>query len=238
MRLLDVGCGWGGMALHAASRYGVHTVGITLSEPQASYATQAARRAGLAGRVTFRVQDYRDISDGPFDAISSIGMVEHVGAAWLPGYAGWLFGLLRPGGRLLNHGIASPSEAVFRPNAFVARYVFPDGELPEVGRVVSVLHRAGFEVRQVELREHYPPTLRAWVRNLEDRWVDAVREVGANRARVWRLYMAGAALGFEEGALHIHQVLAVRPTARGSSGVPLRPDWGRNALLPQAMPPH
>ena len=226
MRLLDVGCGWGGMALHAASRYGVHVVGITLSEPQASYATAAARRAGLAGRVTFRVQDYRDVRDGPFDAISSIGMVEHVGAARLPGYAGRLFGLLRPGGRLLNHGIASPGEAVFRPNPFVARYVFPDGELTEVGRVVSVLHRAGFEVRHVEgLREHYPLTLRAWVRNLEDRWDDAVREVGANRARVWRLYMAGAALGFEEGTLQIDQVLAVRPTARGSSGIPLRPDW-------------
>ena len=160
-------------------------------------------------------------------------MVEHVGAARLPGYAGRLFGLLRPGGRLLNHGIASPSEAVFRPNPFVARYVFPDGELPEVGRVVSVLHRAGFEVRHVEgLREHYPLTLRAWVRNLEDRWDDAVREVGADRARVWRLYMAGAALGFEEGALHIHQVLAVRPTARGSSGFPLRPDWEPAAHLP------
>ena len=238
MRLLDVGCGWGGMALHAASRYDIQVVGITLSEPQASYATASARRAGLAGRVTFRVQDYRDIRDGPFDAISSIGMVEHVGAAQLPEYAGHLFGLLRAGGRLLNHGIASPSEAVFRPNPFVARYVFPDGELPEVGGVVSVLHRAGFEVRHVEgLREHYPLTLRAWVRNLEDRWDDAVGEVGANRARVWRLYMAGAALGFEEGALQIHQVLGVRPSAHGSSGFALRPDWDRDALRPEAMAP-
>jgi len=137
----------------------------------------------------------------------------------LPGYAGRLFGLLRPGGRLLNHGIASPGEAVFRPNPFVARYVFPDGELTEVGRLVSVLHRAGFEVRHVEgLREHYPLTLRAWVHNLEDRWDDA-------------------ALGFEEGALHIHQVLAVRPTARGSSGFPLRPDWEPAAAHPAETTP-
>ena len=164
-------------------------------------------------------------------------MVEHVGAARLPGYAGQLFGLLSPGGRLLNHGIASPSDAVFRPNPFVARYVFPDGELPEVGRVVSVLHTTGFEVRHVEgLREHYPLTLRAWVQNLEDRWDDAVEEVGADRARVWRLYMAGAALGFEEGALQIHQVLAVRPTAEGASGFPLRPDWEAHEHLPETAP--
>jgi cyclopropane-fatty-acyl-phospholipid synthase len=230
MRLLDVGCGWGGMALHAASRYGVEVVGITLSEPQASYATAAARRAGLTDRVTFRVQDYRDVRDGPFDAISSVGMVEHVGDARLPGYARRLFGLLRPGGRLLNHGISSPSAEVFRPNPFVARYVFPDGELPEVGRVVTVLHRAGFEVRHSEgLREHYPLTLRAWVHNLEERWDDAISQVGPNRARVWRLYMAGAALGFEEGALQIHQILAVRPSASGSSGFPLRSAWDAGA---------
>ena len=151
-----------------------------------------------------------------------------------PAYARRLFGLLRPGGRLLNHGISSPSAGVFRPNPFVARYVFPDGELPEIGRVVTVLHRAGFEVRHVEgLREHYPLTLRAWVRNLEDHWDEAVREVGASRARVWRLYMAGAALGFEEGALNIHQVLAVRSTASGSSGFPLRPDWHAVERLPE-----
>ncbi len=126
---------------------------------------------------------------------------------------------------------------MFRPNPFVARSVFPDGELPEVGRVVSVLHRTGFEVRHTEgLREHCPLTLRAWVRKLENRWDDAVWEVGANRARVWRLYLAGAALGFEEGALQIHQVLAVRPTPLGSSGVPLRPDWERPVLQPQDTP--
>ncbi|HZM65877.1 MAG TPA: cyclopropane-fatty-acyl-phospholipid synthase family protein [Nakamurella sp.] len=236
MRLLDVGCGWGGMALHAAARHGVQVVGITLSQPQASYATQAARRAGVDGRVTFRVQDYRDVTDGPFDAISSIGMVEHVGDSRLPGYADHLFDQLRPGGRLLNHGIGSPSDPVFLPNPFVARYVFPDGELPEVGRVVSVLQRRGFEVRHQEgLREHYALTLRAWVRNLEDRWDDAVREVGANRARVWRLYMAGAAVGFEEGSLQIHQVLAVRPSADGTSGFPLRPDWEQAALVPEVI---
>ena len=153
-------------------------------------------------------------------------MVEHVGNARLAGYAEHLFGQLGPGGRLLNHGIGSPSDPVFLPNPFIARYVFPDGELPELGRVVSVLQRGGFEVRHEEgLREHYALTLRAWVRNLENRWQDAVQEVGANRARIWRLYMAGAAVGFEEGSLQIHQVLAVRPRADGSSGFALRPDW-------------
>ena len=225
MRLLDVGCGWGGMALHAAARHGVQVVGITLSQPQASYATQAARRAGVHSRVTFRVQDYRDVTDGPFDAISSIGMVEHVGDSRLPGYADHLFDQLRPGGRLLNHGIGSPSDPVFLPNPFVARYVFPDGELPEVGRVVSVLQRRGFEVRHQEgLREHYALTLRAWVRNLEDRWDDAVREVGANRARVWRLYMAACAITFGLGGVTVHQVLAVK-APDGVSGLPLRPAY-------------
>jgi cyclopropane-fatty-acyl-phospholipid synthase len=226
MRLLDVGCGWGGMVLHAASHHGVRAVGVTLSRRQAEWAEKAVAEAGLAERVQIRYQDYRDVADGPFDAISSIGMFEHVGLSQLRTYFGGLRRLLRPGGRLLNHGISRPPNAGrtrFGPNGFIDRYVFPDGELHEVGSVVSTIQRAGLEVRHLEsLREHYALTLRAWVRNLEAGWDEAVAEVGSGRARVWRLYMAASALNFEVGRTQVHQVLAVR-LDRGRSGLPLRP---------------
>jgi len=228
MRVLDVGCGWGGMAIHAAREHGVHAVGITLSRRQAEWARAAVRDAGLADRVEIRIQDYRDLVDGPFDAISSIGMFEHVGAAKLDEYFTHLFGLLRPGGRLLNHGIAKRSftRAAFSHRGFIDRYVFPDGELHEVGSVVSRVQRAGFEVRNVEgLREHYAMTLRHWVANLEAGWDEAVALVGAGRARVWRLYMAASACNFEGERTHLHQVLAVRNHPDGTSAMPLRPDW-------------
>jgi cyclopropane-fatty-acyl-phospholipid synthase len=229
MRLLDVGCGWGGMVMHAAQHHGVHAIGITLSRRQAEWARRRAHEAGLDDRVEIRVQDYRDVHDGPFDAVSSIGMFEHVGAAKLDEYFSCLFGLVRPGGRLLNHGISRPANrggrARFRRRGFIDRYVFPDGELHEVGSVVSRLQRAGFEARHVEgMREHYALTLRSWVRNLEQAWPEAVTEVGEGRARVWRLYMAASAVGFEDGAVQIHQVLAVR-AEKGASGLPLRPDF-------------
>jgi cyclopropane-fatty-acyl-phospholipid synthase len=228
-RMLDVGCGWGGMAIHAARHHGVHAVGVTLSEPQAEWARRAAHDAGLADRVEIRVQDYRDVHDGPFDAVSSIGMFEHVGAAKLDEYFDALFRLVKPGGRLLNHGIARSAavhaRARFARRGFIDRYVFPDGELHEVGSVVSRIQKAGFEARHVEgLREHYALTLRQWVRNLEMAWPRAVAEVGEGRARVWRLYMAASAVGFEDGALQLHQVLAVRQE-QGASGMPLRPDF-------------
>jgi cyclopropane-fatty-acyl-phospholipid synthase len=227
MRLLDVGCGWGGMVMHAARHHGVDAVGVTLSQRQAGYARRAVDEAGLSSRVEIRVQDYRDVRDGPFDAISSIGMFEHVGLARLDEYFTNLYALLRPEGRLLNHGIArvGRGHARFGRRTFIDRYVFPDGELHEVGTVVSRVQRAGFEVRNVEgLREHYALTLRAWVRNLERSWDRAVAEVGAARARVWRLYMAASAVNFEEGRTQIHQVLATR-SVDGRSGMPLRPDW-------------
>jgi cyclopropane-fatty-acyl-phospholipid synthase len=229
MRLLDVGCGWGGMAIHAAQHHGVHVVGVTLSRRQAEWARRAVHDAGLDGRVEIRVQDYREVHDGPFDAVSSIGMFEHVGAAKLDEYFTALFGLVRPGGRLLNHGISRPANRGGRPRfgrrGFIDRYVFPDGELHEVGTVVSRIQRAGLEARHVEgLREHYALTLRAWVRNLEAAWPQAVAEVGAGRARVWRLYMAASALNFEAARTQIHQVLAVH-NDHGASGLPLRPDW-------------
>jgi cyclopropane-fatty-acyl-phospholipid synthase len=225
MRLLDVGCGWGSMLIHAAVRHGVSGVGITISRPQAELARERVRAAGVADRVEIRLADYRDVSDGPYDAVSSIGMVEHVGHAQLGFYFERLHALLRPGGRLLNHGIARlPERRRLLPRrTFVNRYVFPDGELQEVGAVASRMQAAGLELRHLEsLREHYALTLRNWVRNLESSWEEAVAEVGTARARIWRLYMAGSALGFEAGRLQVHQLLAVRPH-QGTSGMPLRP---------------
>ena len=228
MRLLDVGCGWGGMVIHAAEHYGVHAVGVTLSRPQVEYARRAAAAAALDRRVEIRYQDYRDVRDGPFDAISSIGMVEHVGAAQLQRYFACLYALLRPGGRLLNHGICRPQgSGGLKRSSFVGHYVFPDGELHEVGVLAQAMQAQGFEVRDDEsLREHYALTLRHWVGNLEAHWDDAVRIAGAGRARVWRLYMAGSARGFESGRISVHQLLAVRPGPGGSSGMPLtRASW-------------
>ena len=217
MRLLDVGCGWGGMVLHAAANHGVRAVGVTLSRRQAEWAEKAVAEAGLADRVEIRYQDYRDVRDGPYDAISSIGMFEHVGLSQLRVYFGGLRRLLRPGGRLLNHAIARPPNAGrtrFQPNSFIDRYVFPDGELHEVGSVVSTMQRTGFEVRHVEsLREHYALTLRAWVSNLEASWDEAVAEVGPGRARVWRLYMAASALNFEAGGRRSIRSWRFDPTA-------------------------
>lgn len=227
MRLLDVGCGWGGMARHAARHYGVQVVGVSLSARQVEWARQANDEAGLADRVEIRYQDYRDVADGPYDAISSIGMFEHVGLARLDEYFHRLHALLRPGGRLLNHGISRPpgGRARFSRRGFIDKYVFPDGELHEVGTVISRIQHAQLEVRHAEsLREHYALTLRHWVRNLEEHWDDAIAEVGAARARIWRLYMAGSAVNFEAGRTQVHQVLAVRADG-GRSGMPLRPDW-------------
>ncbi len=225
-RLLDVGCGWGSMVLHAAREYGVRPVGITLSQEQAEYARKRVADAGLTDRVEIRVQDYRRVSDGPYDAISSIGMAEHVGAVRYGEYAALLYGLLRPGGRLLNHQIARPPqrhEDAYRVDEFIDRYVFPDGELAPVGRTVSQLEEAGFEVRGLEsLREHYALTLRAWVGNLERNWSRALRYVSPGRARVWRLYMAASALAFERNRIGVNQVLAVRTPEPGTSGLPLR----------------
>ncbi|HEY3701717.1 MAG TPA: cyclopropane-fatty-acyl-phospholipid synthase family protein [Acidimicrobiales bacterium] len=221
-RLLDVGCGWGTLAMHAAQHYGAQAVGITISERQAALAAQRVLDAGLGSKVEIRQQDYRDVDDGPYDAISSIGMFEHVGLSRLAEYLGDLYRLLRPEGRLLNHGISRPGPSGLARTSFINRYVFPDGELHEVGTVVSAAQAQHFEVRDVEsLREHYARTLRKWVANLESGWDRAVGLVGASRARVWRLYMAGSALNFEAARTSIHQVLAVKGGPRGESGMPL-----------------
>ena len=236
MRLLDVGCGWGSMALHAAEHHGVEVVGVTISSQQVEAASERVKDAGLAGQVDIRFQDYRDVDDGPFDAISSVGMFEHVGRKRLAEYFGHLHDLLRPEGRLLNHGICRPPtardarpvplpEAPWHRRTFVNRYVFPDGELHELGTVVSAMQQQGLEVRHSEtLREHYGLTLRAWVANLEAQWDEAVRLGGLGRARVWRLANAAFAVGFEEGRTQIHQVLASR-SDDGRSGFSLRPAY-------------
>jgi cyclopropane-fatty-acyl-phospholipid synthase len=224
-RLLDVGCGWGGMVLHAAREHGVRAVGVTVSRRQAELAEKRVAEAGHRDRVEIRLQDYRDITDGPYDAISSIGMFEHVGLTHLETYFATLHRLLVPEGRLLNHGISRPAGARrthFHHRGFIDRYVFPDGELHEVGTVVSAIQRQGFEVRHLEsLREHYALTLRAWTANLEAGWDRAVELAGVGRARVWHLYMAACAVGFEDGITQIHQVLATKPNG-GASGVSLR----------------
>ncbi|MFE6521981.1 class I SAM-dependent methyltransferase [Streptomyces sp. NPDC057794] len=230
-RLLDVGCGWGSMAVHAAREHGVHVVGVTLSQEQAAYARKRVADEGLTDKVEIRVQDYRDVRDGPYDAISSIGMAEHVGADRYLEYAADLYDLLKPGGRLLNHQIArrpQRDETAYRVDAFIDSYVFPDGELQPLGSTVTQLERAGFEVRDVEsIREHYALTLRRWVSRLEADWARAVELTSPGRARVWRLYMAASAVAFERNRLGVNQVLAVRTPESGASGMPLRArTWG------------
>jgi cyclopropane-fatty-acyl-phospholipid synthase len=211
------------MALHAAARHGAEVVGVTISTEQAELARRRVEAAGLAGRVQIRLQDYRDLAGAgeSFDAVSSIGMFEHVGTARIGEYFDTVRSLLRPRGRLLNHAISKVGGDAMGPDSFVGRYVFPDGELIDVGEVVLAMERAGFEVRDVEsLREHYARTLRFWVANLEANWDEAVKLVGQPRARVWRLYMAGSALRFEEGGMSLHQVLGVARDEAGGSGMP------------------
>ncbi|MEU8959752.1 cyclopropane-fatty-acyl-phospholipid synthase family protein [Streptomyces sp. NPDC048518] len=230
MRLLDVGCGWGSMAIHAAREHGVNVVGVTLSQEQAAYARKRIAEEGLTDRIEIRVQDYRDVRDGPYDAISSIGMAEHVGAERYLEYAHDLYALLKPGGRLLNHQIArrpQADESAYSVDEFIDAYVFPDGELAPVGSTVGLLERAGFEVRDVEaIREHYALTLRRWVANLEAHWPEGQRLTSPGRARIWRLYMAASALAFERNRIGVNQVLAVKTRENGTSGLPLRArDW-------------
>jgi cyclopropane-fatty-acyl-phospholipid synthase len=227
-RLLDVGCGWGSMAIHAARQHGASVVGITISREQAVRARERVEAAGVSHLVEIREQDYRDLGDDePFDAISSIGMFEHVGESRMADYFAVLRRILRPEGRLLNHAISRVGATRLRRRSFTGRYVFPDGELIDVGQVALAMESAGYEVRDVEcLREHYARTLRAWVANLEGGWDTAVALVGERRARVWRLYMAASAIGFEEGGLSIHQVLGVLSTSSGASGMPpTRDGW-------------
>lgn len=237
MRMLDVGCGWGALVCHAAAHYGVEAVGVTVSAEQAAYARRRAADEGLDGLVEIRRRDYRQVADGPYDAIASVGMAEHVGLERYPEYAATLYRLLRPGGRVLNHQIAilrqSPSNplrtlARVRPKrSFIDAYIFPDGQLVPLDTTVGLLENAGLEVRDVQaLREHYARTLRAWVANLEGESETAARLTSPNRVRIWRLYLAASAIAFETGRIGVDQVLAVRPLADASSGMPAtREQW-------------
>ncbi len=227
-RLLDIGCGWGGLVLHAAERWGADALGITVSEAQAGWARRRAAERGLADRCRIAVCDYRDApEDRPFDKLASVGMVEHVGEEMLPRYFAKAFSLLRPGGAFLNHGIVwRAREERLSGETFDTRFVFPDGRLTTLHAVVRAAEEAGFEVRDAEsLREHYAITLRRWVRRLEARRQDALRFVDEPTYRIWRLYMAGAAHAFAVGRLNVVQLLLVKPDD-GRSRVPLtRADW-------------
>lgn len=227
MRLLDVGCGWGGMVMHAAKEYGVQALGVTLSQKQAEWAQKAIVREGLADRCEVRHLDYRLVEEDGFDAVSSIGLTEHIGQAALGGYFDSLYDKLRPGGRILNHCITrADNSQPARVGGFFDRYIFPDGELLSPGFIITTMHDHGFEVRHEEnLREHYALTLRAWCANLEEHWDEAVKEVGEERARTWRLYLYASRLGFEHNNIQLHQVLGVRLDDDDRAGMPLRPDW-------------
>jgi cyclopropane-fatty-acyl-phospholipid synthase len=210
-RLLDVGCGWGSFAVHAAEHYGVHVTGITLSEPQAQRARERAAEHGVADRVEVRVMDYRELRGERFDAIASIGMVEHVGAGNIDAYARGLAGLLGPGGRLLNHGIARLRHGDAEAGPFSERYVFPDAAPLHLSRILFALEGAGFETDHVEgYREHYERTLTHWANNLDANLPRAEEIAGPERLRVWRLYLRAARSGFRTGFTSIYQVRAVK----------------------------
>jgi len=211
-RVLDVGCGWGSFSIHAASRHEVNVVGITLSEEQARLARERVSQAGLDGRVEIRVLDYRDLDDGPFDAIASIGMVEHVGERRIDEYARRLAGLLKPGGRLLNHGIAHLHHSYHGVGDFTDRYIFPDADPLHLSRILLALERAGFMVEHVEeFGADYAETLSHWISRLDQNQKEAVRIAGVERVRIWQLYLRGARRSFETRFDSIYQVKAFRP---------------------------
>lgn len=227
-RLLDIGCGWGSLIIHAAANYGVRAVGVTLSEEQAKLARERVKAAGLSDMVEVRIQDYREVNDGPYDKISSIGMYEHVGLSQLPTYMETVAKLGRPGGLALHHGICRMQDEDEQPNTFITRYVFPDGELHRVSTVVEALESSGQEMRDAEsLREHYALTLKRWVSNLAENQEEAIAQVGEERERIWRLYMTASIGAFERGDVSIHQIVAVIP--ENDHDIPLaRPSYVRS----------
>jgi cyclopropane-fatty-acyl-phospholipid synthase len=226
--LLDIGCGWGGLAIHAAKHFGVKVTGITLSGQQASLAAERVRAAGLESAVKIELRDYRELPDSArFDAIVSVGMSEHVGRDNLAGYFKAAASRLRPGGVFLNHAIGEITADRFKGPSFVDEYVFPDGDVPGISLVLAAAESAGLEVRDVEnLREHYTLTLRHWVRRLEQARDQALTFVNEPTFRVWRLYMAGSAHGFEHGHIAVYQALLAKPDPAGHAHLPLtRNDW-------------
>lgn len=229
MRLLDVGCGWGGMVRHAVKNYGVTALGVTLSKEQAAWAQQRNVDEGIADRAEVRFQDYRDLPDDEYDAVSSIGLTEHIGVKNYPSYFSSLYAKLKVGGRLLNHCITRPNttDPSRTRGEFIDRYVFPDGEITGVGRIITDMQNTGFEIRHVEdLREHYARTTRAWAKNLSANWDEAVADAGLPIAKVWGLYLTGSSIGFERNNIELHQVLGEKVAADGTAAYPLRPDFG------------
>jgi len=234
MRLLDVGCGWGGMVRHAVKHYGVTALGVTLSRNQASWGQEMLEREGLTGSAEIRHSDYRDVTERGFDAVSSIGLTEHIGVRNYPAYFTFLRERLRDEGRLLNHCITHPHNRNngLLKDPFTNRYTFPDGELAGVGHIISVMEDNDLEVRHQEnLREHYARTTGAWAENLSANWEACVAEAGLGTSRVWGVYLAGSRVNFEHNNIQLHQVLGVRTSASGESGVELRPDWEMEAAV-------
>jgi len=226
-RLLDVGCGWGGLILYAAQNFGVMARGITLSQPQAELARARIAEAGLGDRCQVEVRDYRDLGESPgFDKIVSVGMFEHVGESRLPEYFHKAWKLLRAGGVFLNHGIATSATYRRKGPSFMDKYIFPDSGLVPLGTTVRAAESCGFEVRDIEsLREHYARTLRHWLGRLETRREDAKRIAGETLYRAWRIYMAGCAHAFATGRINVYQVLFSKPD-NGNAHLPLtRADW-------------
>jgi len=222
-RLLDLGCGWGGMVRHAAREYGVHALGVTLSREQASWAQRRIKEEGLDHLAEVRFMDYRHVEETGFDAISSIGLTEHIGVKQYGSYFAFIRDRLKPQGRLLNHCITRHDNRFTETGAFLDRYVFPDAELIGSGRIITEVQDAGLEVQHEEnIRIHYSMTLAAWCRNLEEHWDECVEEVGEGTARVWGLYMAGSRLAFERNEIQLHHVLATKTDENGASGYPLR----------------
>lgn len=226
-KMLDIGCGWGALIMHAAEHYGVEAYGITLSENQAALAKARIEERGLSDKCRVEVRDYRDVKDNQFDAVSSIGMAEHVGTAMLPTYFKKMHDMLKIGGICLNHAISLQPQHIppARPT-FIKRYIFPDSEMQPIGQTLEIAESAGFEVRDVEsLREHYAMTLRQWQQRLEDRADQACAIVGEERYRMWRMYLAAAAWFFESGRRTIYQSLLFKGQDE-ASGLPLtRRDW-------------
>lgn len=223
-RLLDVGCGWGGMVIHAAKEYGVRGLGVTLSRQQAEWAAKQIAEEGLTDLAEVRFLDYRDVHESGFDHVSSIGLTEHIGVRNYPDYFGFLLSKVKPEGRLLNHTITRHDGSVkAKTGGFINRYIFPDGELVAPSAVMSAMNDAGFEIQHEEnLRAHYAKTLTHWSENLMANWDEAVAEVGLPKARTWRLYLAASRVGFDINRIQLHQFLGTKTTVEGDSGYPLR----------------
>ncbi len=241
-RLLDIGCGWGGLVIHAVEHFGVHAVGINLSEQQIEVARDRIDKAGLQDKAVIELRDYREISASgeTYDAIVSVGMSEHVGRERLPDYFGAAYAALKPGGVFLNHAISE--SVVARPDnrdgSFIEHYVFPDGDIPPIPLLLEAAESAGFEIRDLEnLREHYALTLRRWLNRLDIRHVEALAFIDEATFRIWRLYLAGSAYGFRRGQTAVYQTLLAKNEAEGRTNLPLtRDDWYREIGIDGEMP--